>query len=92
MAKEMAAIIRRKNGDFEHYRENHPQCFCHVLALILGAGLKSLKLKNQIQAPASLTKPSYFPALEMIAKEKEDDEETHADDEIQEIMESDDGD
>ncbi|KAI9618629.1 hypothetical protein KEM48_006608 [Puccinia striiformis f. sp. tritici PST-130] len=92
MAKEMAAIIRRKNGDFEHYRENHPRCFCHVLALILGAGLKSLKLKNQIQAPASLTKPSYFPALEMIAKGKEDDEETHADNEIQEIMESDDGD
>ncbi|KAI9611098.1 hypothetical protein H4Q26_008947 [Puccinia striiformis f. sp. tritici PST-130] len=92
MAKEMAAIIRRKNGDFEHYRENHPRCFCHVLALILGAGLKSLKLKNQIQAPASSTKPSYFPALEMIAEGKEDDEETHADNEIQEIMESDDGD
>ncbi|KAI7937675.1 hypothetical protein MJO29_014990 [Puccinia striiformis f. sp. tritici] len=40
----------------------------------------------------NLTKPSYFPALEMIAEGKEDDEETHADNEIQEIMESDDGD
>ncbi|KAI9615744.1 hypothetical protein KEM48_005518 [Puccinia striiformis f. sp. tritici PST-130] len=54
--------------------------------------IRGLKLKNQIQAPASLTKPSYFPALEMIAEGKEDDEETHADNEIQEIMESDDGD
>ncbi|POW00646.1 hypothetical protein PSTT_12993 [Puccinia striiformis] len=68
MAKEMAAIIRRKNGDFEHYRENHPD------------------------VSVTSTKPSYFPALEMIAEGKEDDEETHADNEIQEIMESDDGD
>jgi hypothetical protein len=42
MAKEMAKIVRLNNGDFEHYLENHPRCFCHVVALILGAGLKSL--------------------------------------------------
>ncbi|KAH9469271.1 hypothetical protein Pst134EA_009792 [Puccinia striiformis f. sp. tritici] len=87
----MDAIIQRKNGDFEHYRENHPRCFCHILALILGAGLKSLELKNLIQAPTSTTKPNYFPALEMIVEVKEDEEESTVDDEIQEIMESDDG-
>jgi hypothetical protein len=48
MAKEMAKIIRQKKGDFNHYKTNHPRCFCQVIALILGAGLKSLKLKKNV--------------------------------------------
>ncbi|KAA1079901.1 hypothetical protein PGT21_027076 [Puccinia graminis f. sp. tritici] len=71
MAKEIAAIIRQKNGDFNHYIDNNPQCFCHVLALILGAGLRSLKLQNQIQPPKS--KPDFFPKLETIEQVVEPD-------------------
>ncbi|KAA1107105.1 hypothetical protein PGT21_002316 [Puccinia graminis f. sp. tritici] len=71
MAKEIAAIIRQKNGDFDHYIDNHPRCFCHVLALILGAGLRSLKLQNQIQPPKS--KPDFFPELETIEEVVEPD-------------------
>jgi hypothetical protein len=50
MAKEMAKIIKQKNGDFSHYKTNHPRCFCHVIALILGAGLKELKLKKKFRS------------------------------------------
>ena len=70
MAKELATIIQQHKGDFSHYLENHARCFCHVLALILGAGLNNLKLKNPVLPP--LSKPGYFPPLEIIEKLNEE--------------------
>ncbi|KNE99665.1 hypothetical protein PSTG_07158 [Puccinia striiformis f. sp. tritici PST-78] len=87
MAKEMARILRIKSGDFKHYADHHPRCFCHVLALILGAGLRSLKLKQPLEAPKSV--PDYFPTLEAIAEVDENEEGPH--NEI-EILQLDDGD
>ncbi|KAH9473054.1 hypothetical protein Pst134EA_000133 [Puccinia striiformis f. sp. tritici] len=87
MAKEMARILRIKSGDFKHYKDHHPRCFCHVLALILGAGLRSLKLKQPLEAPKSV--PDYFPTLEAIAEVDENEEGPH--NKI-EILQLDDGD
>ncbi|KAI9622452.1 hypothetical protein H4Q26_015131, partial [Puccinia striiformis f. sp. tritici PST-130] len=73
-------------GDFEHHATNHPRCFCHVLALILGAGLRALKLKAPIEQPT--TKPDYFPTLSTIAEEDEesiDKASNPLDEDIQEI-------
>ncbi|KAA1105519.1 hypothetical protein PGT21_010086 [Puccinia graminis f. sp. tritici] len=70
MAKELAAIIRQRKGDFSHYLESHPRFFCHVLALILGAGLRSLKLKNPVLPPSKT--PEYFPTLETIQEANEE--------------------
>ncbi|KAH9442735.1 hypothetical protein Pst134EA_031583 [Puccinia striiformis f. sp. tritici] len=80
MAKEMARILRIKSGDFSHYADHHPRCFCHVLALILGAGLRSLKLKQPLEAPKSV--PDYFPTLEPIAEMDEDEAGPNIDIEI----------
>ncbi|WAR56322.1 hypothetical protein PtB15_7B168 [Puccinia triticina] len=94
MVKEMAQIIRGKNGDFEHYLDYHPQCFCHVLAFILGAGLKSIKLQKQFQDPSSTTKPDFFPMLDTIEEldkdAAEDKQSVEGTDEIQEVDKCDD--
>ncbi|KAI9613776.1 hypothetical protein H4Q26_009623 [Puccinia striiformis f. sp. tritici PST-130] len=77
MAKAMAMIIGQKDGEFAHYATHYPHCFCHVLALILGAGLKALKLNK---APkTSTSKPGYFLILHSIAEveENEDGTTTH---------------
>ncbi|KAH9469781.1 hypothetical protein Pst134EA_007058 [Puccinia striiformis f. sp. tritici] len=60
-----------KSGNFVHYEDHHPRCFCHVLALILGAGLRSLKLKQPLQLPKTV--PNYVPTLESIAEADEDE-------------------
>jgi hypothetical protein len=92
MAKEMAKIVRLNNGNFEHYLENHPRCFCHVVALILGAGLKSLRLPNTLKTEK--LKCDYFPTLERIEEENKNESKEEAnndknkkdsDNEIQEL-------
>ncbi|KAI9621454.1 hypothetical protein H4Q26_015757 [Puccinia striiformis f. sp. tritici PST-130] len=73
-------------GDFKHHATNHPRCFCHVLALILGAVLRALKLKAPIEQPT--TKPDYFSTLLTIAEEDEesiDKASNPLDEDIQEI-------
>ncbi|KAI7939363.1 hypothetical protein MJO29_014099 [Puccinia striiformis f. sp. tritici] len=72
MAREMSTLIGQANGDFEHYIDHHPRCFCHVLALILGAGLKNLRLSCAIEPPAN--KPMYFPTLTTVEEVKDKDE------------------
>ncbi|KAI9617337.1 hypothetical protein H4Q26_013208 [Puccinia striiformis f. sp. tritici PST-130] len=71
MAKEMAQILRIKSGDFLHCADHHHRCFCHLLALFLGAGLRSLEPKQPLGAPKSV--PNYFPTLEPIAEMDEDE-------------------
>ncbi|KNF04645.1 hypothetical protein PSTG_02132 [Puccinia striiformis f. sp. tritici PST-78] len=85
MASEMARILRRKSGSFDHHADHHPRCFCHVLALVLGAGLRSLKLAKPLKAPCKT--PDYFPTLDTIVE----GEEEEADEEIDlEILQLDD--
>ncbi|KAH9452466.1 hypothetical protein Pst134EB_016418 [Puccinia striiformis f. sp. tritici] len=87
MAKEMARILRIKSGDFADYEDHHPRCFCHVLAMVLGAGLRSLKLKQPLQLPKTV--PDYFPTLESIAKADEDEEGPNVDIEILQLKDLD---
>ncbi|KAA1111288.1 hypothetical protein PGTUg99_002028 [Puccinia graminis f. sp. tritici] len=51
MAKEVASIFL--SADFTQWdvEQNHHRCICHVIALILGAGLKALKLSRKILQP-----------------------------------------
>ncbi|KNE97133.1 hypothetical protein PSTG_09560 [Puccinia striiformis f. sp. tritici PST-78] len=88
MAKELARILRIKSGDFSHYEDHHPRCFCHVLALILGAGLRSLNLKQPLQSPKTV--PDYFPTLESIAEVDEDEAGPHVDIDILQLDDVDD--
>ncbi|KAI7958846.1 hypothetical protein MJO28_002637 [Puccinia striiformis f. sp. tritici] len=84
MAREMSTLIGKGNGDFEHYIDHHPRCFCHVLALILGAGLKNLRLSCAIKLPTN--KPAYFPTLTTVEEVKDEDEQKDSgDSNIQEI-------
>ncbi|KAH9466210.1 hypothetical protein Pst134EB_001270 [Puccinia striiformis f. sp. tritici] len=84
MAREMSTLIGKGNGDFEHYIDHHPRCFCHVLALILGAGLKNLRLSCAIEPPTN--KPAYFPTLTTVEEvEDEDEHNDTGDSDIQEI-------
>ncbi|KAH9467687.1 hypothetical protein Pst134EA_011320 [Puccinia striiformis f. sp. tritici] len=71
MATELARIVRRKNGDFDHHEDHHPRGFCHVLALVLGAGLRALKLAKPLKPPAKT--PNYFPTLDNIVEGDEDE-------------------
>jgi hypothetical protein len=69
MAKELSHLIQEHKGTFWDHAANHNRCFCHVLALILGAGLASLKLSTS-KGPTT-RKPEGFPILETITKEGE---------------------
>ncbi|PLW52332.1 hypothetical protein PCASD_00117 [Puccinia coronata f. sp. avenae] len=63
----MSFLLNSHNGTFWDHSVNHQTCFCHVLALILGAGLSALKL---LMAKDPTTwKPEHFPILETINEE-----------------------
>ncbi|OAV99865.1 hypothetical protein PTTG_25078 [Puccinia triticina 1-1 BBBD Race 1] len=64
MAKGVAAIFREFDGTRWDVENNHHQCVCHVLALILGAGLKALKLSTNTVRPKKDDHP--FPVLSPI--------------------------
>ncbi|KNF00059.1 hypothetical protein PSTG_06680 [Puccinia striiformis f. sp. tritici PST-78] len=70
MAHKMANLVQKQKGNFDHHGNHHAQCFCHVLALILGAGLRALRLSCSIETPAA--KPAYFPTLTTLEEEDED--------------------
>ncbi|PLW27280.1 hypothetical protein PCASD_18821 [Puccinia coronata f. sp. avenae] len=87
MAKELSRLIQEHEGTFWDHAANHNRCFCHVLALILGAGLACLKLSTS-EGPTTC-KPEGFPILETITEEgdligdgtkSEEEEEINPDD------------
>ncbi|KAA1077525.1 hypothetical protein PGT21_010768 [Puccinia graminis f. sp. tritici] len=69
MIKELSRLIKEHDGKFWDDSINHQQCFCHVLALILSAGLTAIKLSTA-EGPTS-QRPDGFPALQTITKEGE---------------------
>ncbi|PLW57248.1 hypothetical protein PCANC_02395 [Puccinia coronata f. sp. avenae] len=69
MAKELSCLIQEHNSTFWDHAANHNCFFCHVLALILGAGLASLKLSTS-EGPTTC-KPEGFPTLKTITREGE---------------------
>jgi hypothetical protein len=69
MIKELSRLIKGHNKTVWDYSVNHQRCFCHVLALILGAGLSALKLSTA-NGPTS-NKPQVFPTLPTITEKGE---------------------
>jgi hypothetical protein len=67
MTSELSSLIKQHDGTFWDHSVNHQQCFCHVLSLILGSGLKAIKLSTA-EGPA-LRRPEPFTTLETIDKE-----------------------
>ncbi|KAI9629142.1 hypothetical protein KEM48_011132 [Puccinia striiformis f. sp. tritici PST-130] len=59
---------------------NHHRCTCHVIALILGAGLRALSLSTKMVRPERSDQT--FPTLETVTEEDEEEE-----DESEEIVE-----
>ncbi|POW18923.1 hypothetical protein PSHT_05241 [Puccinia striiformis] len=49
MANGVAAIFRDVDSIYWDVQKNHHRCVCHVIALILGAGLRALKLSKTIE-------------------------------------------
>ncbi|KNE92700.1 hypothetical protein PSTG_13910 [Puccinia striiformis f. sp. tritici PST-78] len=69
MAKGVASILRKVDLTYWDVQDNHHQCVCHVIALILGAGLKALKLLNKMIRPER--EEQWFPTLETVNEEDE---------------------
>ncbi|OAV85943.1 hypothetical protein PTTG_30178, partial [Puccinia triticina 1-1 BBBD Race 1] len=64
MARGVASIFRWVDATDWEVQSNHHWCTCHVIALILGAGLKALNLSKTIVCPEKADK--YFPKLSTI--------------------------
>ncbi|PLW14770.1 hypothetical protein PCASD_03481 [Puccinia coronata f. sp. avenae] len=69
MIKELSQLIANHDGTTWDDEVNHQQCFCHVLALVLGAGLTTIKLSTS-EGPTN-QKPDHFPTLPTIIEESE---------------------
>ncbi|KAH9447212.1 hypothetical protein Pst134EA_029247 [Puccinia striiformis f. sp. tritici] len=69
MAKGVAAIFRRVDSTYWDVEKNHHQCICHLIALILRAGLKALKLLTGMVRPEKTNQS--FPLLYTIVEEEE---------------------
>ncbi|POW18524.1 hypothetical protein PSHT_05729 [Puccinia striiformis] len=75
MANEMALIFLSGTGTEWNVKENHHRCICHVIALILGAGLKALNVSKKMVRPEKADKsfPSLTPILEVVEPGSEDE-------------------
>ncbi|KAH9445678.1 hypothetical protein Pst134EB_023514 [Puccinia striiformis f. sp. tritici] len=79
MATSVASILRAYDSTDWDVKKNHNQCICHVIALILGAGLRALQLSKEMVRPEKADK--YFPTLGRI-----DEAEEVASDNIVEVV------
>ena len=84
MAKGVAVILHKFNSTRWDVQKNHHRCVCHVIALILGAGLKALKLPTKKVQAKKEDHP--FLLLETFIKEDKPEEKTNQ--EIVEVCET----
>ena len=70
MATGVASIFRLVDSTDWDVENNHHQCVCHVIALILGAGLSALKLLKAMVRPEK--NDQGFSQLETIIEEEEE--------------------
>ncbi|OAV89198.1 hypothetical protein PTTG_28765 [Puccinia triticina 1-1 BBBD Race 1] len=87
MAKAVLAKFRAFDATRWDVASNHYQCIFHVIALILGAGLKALKLLGAMVRPEK--SDEYFPMLDTIVEVQEEEEVVEETDEIIEIVNND---
>ncbi|POV95020.1 hypothetical protein PSHT_15878 [Puccinia striiformis] len=76
MASEVDRLITKKTGIDPNLSENHIRCYCHKIALILNAGLQSLKLSTEEFIPSKEEILGFAPGLSPIAEESEEIEPT----------------
>ncbi|OAV90698.1 hypothetical protein PTTG_28238 [Puccinia triticina 1-1 BBBD Race 1] len=69
MAKAVTAKFQTFDLTMWDVSHNHHCCICHVIALILGAGLKALNISKAMVRPEKTDQ--YFPILDPIAKANE---------------------
>ncbi|KAH9460906.1 hypothetical protein Pst134EA_017218 [Puccinia striiformis f. sp. tritici] len=69
MAAGVASTFRAYNLTEWNVSKNHHRCACHVIALILGAGLRALQLSKVMLRPEKADK--FFPTLGSIDEEEE---------------------
>ncbi|OAV97943.1 hypothetical protein PTTG_25886 [Puccinia triticina 1-1 BBBD Race 1] len=70
MATGVASIFGLVDSIYWDVENNHHRCICHVIALILGAGLNTLNLSKAMVCKQ--TDDQSFPTLETIAEEVEE--------------------
>jgi hypothetical protein len=75
MASEVDRLIFKNTGINPHLSENHIWCFCHKIALILNAGLKSTQLPTSGLLPSQVKNLGFVPRLATIIEESEEIEE-----------------
>jgi hypothetical protein len=88
MAKDLSDLLKKHDGTTWDQSVNHQHFFCHVLALILGAGLSTIKISTA-DGPKP-RKPELFPTLKTIDEEGEMIEEEIADSESRDKVDPDD--
>ncbi|PLW16749.1 hypothetical protein PCANC_12302 [Puccinia coronata f. sp. avenae] len=76
MASEVNRLILNKTGIDINLSENHIRCFCHKIALILNAGLKSIKLAANKLITFKESTLGFVPGLSPIEEESEESEKT----------------
>ncbi|KAH9450615.1 hypothetical protein Pst134EB_018145 [Puccinia striiformis f. sp. tritici] len=69
MAAGVASTFRAYNSTEWNVSKNHHRCACHVIALILRAGLRALQLSKVMLRPEKADK--FFPTLGSIDEEEE---------------------
>jgi hypothetical protein len=74
MASEVNRLILNKTGIDINLSENHIRCFCHKIALILNAGLKSIKLAANKLITFKESTLGFVPGLSPIEEESEESE------------------
>ncbi|POW05443.1 hypothetical protein PSTT_09660 [Puccinia striiformis] len=80
MANEMAMIFLAATGTDWDVQQNHHRCICHVIALILGAGLKALNVSKKMGDEPGLDN-------DVVGEEvNSDDEEVDPDDATPDVM------
>ncbi|OAV85829.1 hypothetical protein PTTG_30242, partial [Puccinia triticina 1-1 BBBD Race 1] len=72
MASEVDRLIFRKTGVDPDLSGNHIRCFCHKIALILNAGLRSLKLSTKGLVASKNSTLGFAPHLTPIVEESEE--------------------
>jgi hypothetical protein len=71
MAKGVSSIFRAVDSTHWDVQQTHHQCVCHVIALILGEGLKALKISRSVVRPERSNQP--FPTLTTIVEVMDED-------------------
>ncbi|POW00195.1 hypothetical protein PSTT_13297 [Puccinia striiformis] len=75
MASEVDWLLLKDTGIDPNLTENHVQCMCHKIALILNAGLQSIQISSKGFVPTQLDILGLVPGIAPIIEESKEVEE-----------------